>query len=125
MFRDANEAFREAHVNSTSTTIGNNNNNSGGGLRWASTQRDTSIGETALGGRGPNRRRASVGKAGGALGLKEFMHRTRVLGLYRGILKVWAGTTARRALLPYEQTFSLWDVVSMNFSGRFRELHII
>ncbi|CAN0401829.1 unnamed protein product, partial [Laminaria digitata] len=75
------------HANTTSTTIGNNN--SGGGLRRASTQPETSsAGKAALGRRGPNRRRASVGKAGGgALGLKEFMHRTRVLGLYRGILK--------------------------------------
>ncbi|CAN0557051.1 unnamed protein product, partial [Ectocarpus sp. 8 AP-2014] len=28
------------------------------------------------------------GKVGGALGLKEFMHRARVLELYRGVLKV-------------------------------------
>lgn len=27
-------------------------------------------------------------RLGGAMGLKEFIHRTRVLGLYRGILKV-------------------------------------
>lgn len=90
MFRDAKEAFREGHANNTSATIGDNN--IGGGLRRASTQPESS-GEAALSGRGANRRRASVGKAGGALGLKEFMHRTRVLGLYRGILKVCAGTT--------------------------------
>lgn len=115
MFRDAKEAFREAHVNSTSTTIGNNN--SGGGLRRASTQPETSLGKAALGGRGPDRRRASVGKAGGALGLKEFMHRARVLSLYRGILKVWAGATAPAALLPYERTCCL-----NRAPGRFREL---
>lgn len=89
MLRDANEAFREGQVNNATNYYG------GGGLRWASTQPETLPGEAAVGGRAPNRRRATGNgvKAGGALGLKEFMHRTRVLGLYRGILKVWAGTT--------------------------------
>lgn len=90
MLRDAKESFREGQANNTTNYYG------GGRLRWASTRPETLPGKTAVGGREPNRRRAtgSSVKAGGALGLKEFMHRTRVLGLYRGILKVWAGSTA-------------------------------
>lgn len=97
MLRDANEAFREGHRRG-------NVRAAVASLRAASTRRgrvDAEERGVILDGGGPSPAspRSSVvrggsssssggGKVGGALGLKEFMHRTRVLDLYRGILKV-------------------------------------
>lgn len=98
MLRDAKEAFREGHrANNTAAVVS---------LRAASTtQGRVDAGGQGIvldtGGPSPTRPRTSSsnvgggGKVGGALGLKEFMHRTRVLDLYRGILKVGESTRRR------------------------------
>lgn len=76
ILRDAKEAFRDAPAHSIP-------------LRQACTkpQPGSAAAVSPSQNADPSRRRPG-GKAAGALGLKEFMHRTRVLDLYRGILKV-------------------------------------
>lgn len=91
MLRDAKEAFREGHRASNRVAVIP--------LRAASTTQGRLDAEgqgiaSDRGGPSRTRPRTSSSNLGGggkvseALGLKEFMHRTRVLDLYRGILKV-------------------------------------
>ncbi|CAM9723093.1 unnamed protein product [Pylaiella littoralis] len=94
MLRDAKEAFREGHCANRGAAVLP--------LRAASTMEGAVDAkgrgaDTERGGPSPARTRSSSststsslsggGKVGRALGLKEFMHRTRVLDLYRSILK--------------------------------------
>eukprot|EP00903_Cladosiphon_okamuranus_P014984 g13868.t1 len=90
LLRDAKEAFREGHDASRRTV--------GVSVRALSTKQGTvGVAEAVVLDRfspPPARPRSSAAggskggvKTGGALGLKEFMHRARVLDLYRGILK--------------------------------------
>lgn len=95
MLRDAKEAFREKHHANRRTVALT--------LRAVSTKRGRiDVGGAAVLDRISPRSTSSTSststssskgsaKMGGALGLKEFMHRTRVLDLYRGILKVGGG----------------------------------
>lgn len=98
ILRSSKEAFRERHDGNVREAAAA----SGGGVssRVASTKQGRPAdveGEVVLESE-PKRRSSGNtassssstggGKAAGALGLKEFMHRTRVLELYRGILQV-------------------------------------
>ena len=104
LLRDAKEAFREGQdVSRRRARVS---------MRALSTKQGRADSEEAVVldrvSRPPVRRRSGGGgggsssggskggvKMGGALGLKEFMHRTRVLNLYRGIMKV-----CRRKMTP-------------------------
>ena len=100
MLRDAKEAFREKHHANRRTAVALT-------LRAVSTKRggidvggavvldrisprSSSTSSTSTSSTSTSSSKGSA-KMGGALGLKEFMHRTRVLDLYRGILKVGGG----------------------------------
>lgn len=96
MLRGSKEAFREAKnaaAHSRSSTPSRNASTLAEEQVAAACTSEVIVGGGGVVGEKPPSSRTSGGgrKVAGALGLKEFMHRTRVLELYRGILKASTG----------------------------------